>query len=110
MQLTIHGTLAIIKKMKKRLLIIFLLISTITLSQQANPFEIIFSGKTEKTTKENILDIYTFIIDLDKSLKKEKKIIRNYDMDYRPLLKNKRLNELGNILNDIKNLIVRKGS
>lgn len=85
--------------------IILILISIITIQKgftQTSVFEIMFDGKTDEITNENLNDVYLFITQIDQMVKTENNSENEYVEHFENLLNNKRTGELSNILNDIK--------
>jgi len=65
-------------------------------------FEIMFNNKSEKITEKNINDVYSFITQIDQMIKSENNVENTYTKSFKKLLTNTRINELDNILNQIK--------
>lgn len=89
--------------MKKTIIIILHLLTIPSFSQEISPMEIIFGGDTNKINAENIENIYSLILEMNKHLHKKSQNNPEYNIDYKSLLKNSRQNEIGKILLDMKN-------
>jgi len=91
--------------MKKILTIILLIISSTIYSQQTDAFDIIFKGEISKINNVNIKDVHDLIFEINKMMSQVKKETVIYDKELKPILVNKRPNEIDRILEQIKNNI-----
>lgn len=89
--------------MKKIILILTLILIFQKSFAQTSVFEIMLDNKTEDITEKNINDVYAFITQIDQMMKSEKIVENRYTENFKKLLKNTRINDLDNILNQIKN-------
>lgn len=86
----------------KKIILILTLILTQKGFTQTSVFEIMFDNKSEKITAENVNDVYLFVTQIDQMIKSENNVENEYSENFKNLLTNTRINELDNILNQIK--------
>lgn len=89
--------------MKKIILILTLILTFQKGFTQTSVFEIMLDNKSEYITEKNINDVYAFIIQIDQMMKSENNVENIYTENFKKLLNNTRINDLDNILNQIKN-------